>query len=194
MRKFQTLLMMSVVGGLALAATDSEAKRVGASSKSSAASTRHAEEPAKGTSVTIVPTFRSSVAGAAAGTAAGAAAAATTATDQAQLAAAKAAAAEEQRLSKLSDFERKAEIDEAAKRAEQAAKAAEMRWNAEQEAKAAADKHRQEMAEARRRADEDRAAEEKRQAVEREKSCIIKPAMSDAEIEHCKWAWSFPPP
>ena len=101
---------------------------------------------------------------------------------------------EQERQDKLAEQERKAQAEADARRTEEAVAAAEMRWKADQAARAAAERRRQEAVEARQRAAEERQAEEKRLALVREKSCIIKPAMSDAEIAHCKWAWSFPPP
>lgn len=55
-------------------------------------------------------------------------------------------------------------------------------------------KRRQDAADLRRAEEEAQRAELKHQALARELSCIIKPAMSDAEISQCKWAWSVPPP
>jgi len=48
---------------------------------------------------------------------------------------------------------------------------------------------KEEQADARRRAREERAQEEARQRAEREKLCIIKPVMTDAEIAFCKDVW-----
>lgn len=61
-------------------------------------------------------------------------------------------------------------------------------------AKEAAETQRRERAAARRLAEETRQAEAKLAAMERERSCVIRPAMTDAQIAHCKWAWSVPPP
>ena len=48
---------------------------------------------------------------------------------------------------------------------------------------------KEELAEARRLAREERAREEARLRLERERSCLIKPVMTDAEIAHCKEVW-----
>lgn len=53
---------------------------------------------------------------------------------------------------------------------------------------------REEAAAAKRRAEEDRQAVLRTKAIERDRSCVIKPVMGDDEIERCKWAWSVPPP
>ena len=52
------------------------------------------------------------------------------------------------------------------------------------------ERRRQDETNARRAEAEEQQAELKRQAIAREMSCIIKPTMTDAEISHCKWAWS----
>lgn len=200
MRAIRAVLIAAVCAGLGLGAAESEARRVGStSSKSYSSSARHVDDDAKRGGAGLSPAIRASVAGSAAGAVAGNAAARALSEadkvqppppDQASIA----AAAEQARLDKLSDFDRKAEVEDAAKRAEQAAMAAEIRFKAERAAKEAAEKRRQAEMEARQRAEEQRQADLKREATEREKSCVIKPAMSDDEIAHCKWAWSFPPP
>jgi hypothetical protein len=53
---------------------------------------------------------------------------------------------------------------------------------------------KQEAAEAKQRAEALRKEEERQQAIAREKSCVIKPVMTDEEIAHCKKVWSAPPP
>lgn len=98
--------------------------------------------------------------------------------------------AEVRRRENLSDFERKVEVEEAGKRAERAVEAG----RAEQEAEDIERMVAQSAAEARRRAAAERRAELRRQTIARERSCVIKPVMTDVEIAHCKWVWSFPPP
>jgi hypothetical protein len=48
---------------------------------------------------------------------------------------------------------------------------------------------KEEQAEARRLAREERAREQVRERAERERQCIIKPVMTDAEIAFCKEVW-----
>lgn len=197
MRALQAVLMTTIVAGLGLGAASSEAKRIGAATaKASSSAARTADDGLKKPGVSISPTFRASATGSAAGVVAGTAAAKALTNENPALQpeSDRAAVAEDKRLAKLSDFERKAEIEEMAKKAEQAAQAAEMRRKADLAAQAADETRRQEAAEAKRRAAEEQLAESKRQAIEREKSCVIKSAMTDAEIDHCKWVWSFPPP
>lgn len=200
MRVMRTMAAAVLLAGLGLGAADSEAKRLGAgANKGSAGTAKPADKEANTGGVTVAPRFRSGVAGPAAGTvvgaAAGGAAARALADDKEDAPPPdKAAAAEQERQDKLAEQERKAQAEADARRTEEAVAAAEMRWKADQAARAAAERRRQEAVEARQRAAEERQAEEKRLALAREKSCIIKPAMSDAEIAHCKWAWSFPPP
>lgn len=193
---YRQILAVAVAAVLAGAAADSEAKRFGA--KSSSRATESAS-----TLPAATAKFRggsdSSAGGAMVGAVAGgvagsAVARALSAEEKAQIDADKAATAELQRLSKLSDFDRKVQIEEAAKRAETEAKANEQRFKAEQAAREAAERHRLAEAEARRRQAEAQREEQQRQAIAREKSCVIKTAMTDAEIAHCKWAWSVPPP
>lgn len=97
---------------------------------------------------------------------------------------------EERRRATLSDFERKVQVEEAGKKAEQAVEAG----RAGQEEEETEQLLRQSAAEERRRAAAERRAESRRQTIARERSCVIKPVMTDAEIAHCKWVWSFPPP
>lgn len=51
-----------------------------------------------------------------------------------------------------------------------------------------------EAAEARKQAEFARQKELRRLAIEREKSCLIKPVMTDAEVTHCKKVWGQPAP
>jgi len=97
---------------------------------------------------------------------------------------------EERRRANLSEFERKVEVEEAGKRAEQAVETG----RAGQEEAETERLLREAAAEARRRAAAERRAEARQRLIERERSCVIKPVMTDAEIAHCKWVWSFPPP
>jgi hypothetical protein len=48
---------------------------------------------------------------------------------------------------------------------------------------------KEEKAEARRLAREERAREQERERVERERLCVIKPVMTDAQIAQCKEVW-----
>ena len=48
---------------------------------------------------------------------------------------------------------------------------------------------KEEQAEARRVAREERAREQERARAERERQCVIKPVMTDAEIAFCKEVW-----
>lgn len=48
---------------------------------------------------------------------------------------------------------------------------------------------KEEEAEAGRLAREERAREEEKERLERERQCIIKPVMTDAEIARCKEVW-----
>lgn len=196
MQAMRTVLTTAIVVSLGLGAANSEAKRLGSTAaKGSSSAARHADDGPKAPGVTISPSFRSSAAGSAAGTVAGSAAAkAMTAADKEQPEAEKAETAEEKRQSRIASLRRQAEIEEAAKEAERTAQAAEMHRKAELAAKAEEEAHRQEALAAKRRAAEEQQAELKRVAIERERSCVIKPAMTDAEIGHCKWVWSFPPP
>jgi hypothetical protein len=98
-------------------------------------------------------------------------------------------AAEQRRLENLSVFERQVQVEEAGKRAEQAVEAG----KAGQEEEETARTVEEVAAEARRRAAAERRAEQRARAIARERSCVIKPVMTDAEIAHCKWVWSFPP-
>ncbi len=104
------------------------------------------------------------------------------------------AAAEQQRLEKLSELERKARAEELANKSEEVLKAAEADRKARLVAKQAEEKRRQDEANARRTAEEAQRAEMKRLALERELSCVIKSTMTDAEISQCRWAWSTPRP
>ena len=53
---------------------------------------------------------------------------------------------------------------------------------------------REQEAEAKRLAEQQRREAAHVKAIERDRSCVIKPVMSNAEIDHCKWAWGVPPP
>lgn len=48
---------------------------------------------------------------------------------------------------------------------------------------------KEEQAEARRLAREERAREQEKKRAERERQCLIKPVMTDAEIAFCKEVW-----
>ena len=105
-----------------------------------------------------------------------------------------AALAEQQRLEKLSDLERKARAEEITKQSELILKTGEASRKAELSARQAEEKRRQDAANQKRAEEEAQRAELKRQALARELSCVIRPIMSEAEISQCKWAWSVPPP
>ncbi len=100
------------------------------------------------------------------------------------------ASSEERRRANLSEFERKVQVEEAGKRAEQAVETGRV----EQEEAETERLVRESAAEVRRRAEEERRKEMRQRLIARERSCVIKPVMTDAEIAHCKWVWSFPPP
>lgn len=97
---------------------------------------------------------------------------------------------EQRRREELAEFERKVQVEEVGKRAEEAVEAG----RAEQEEREAEKMLQQSAAEARRRAAAERRKEIRQQAIARERSCVIKPVMTDAEIAHCKWVWRFPAP
>lgn len=204
-RKHQALTTALAVC-FALTAAQAEAKRVGSSSRSSSSSSTVSkpkaddakpEEPRRDINVNVVPSIRYSAAGAAAGAVAGSAAAKAVAESdaaKAQAAEAEAAAAELSRMEREDNIKSKARAEELARIAEEAVKTAEAKFKAEQAAKLAEERRREEEAEAKRRAAEERREELKRLAIEREKSCVIKPTMTDAEIDHCKQVWSYPRP
>lgn len=101
-----------------------------------------------------------------------------------------AARAEQERQEKLGDLERKAQIEEVAKKAEQsvvAQKATAAQLETER-------LMREQEAETRRLAEEQRREAARAKAIERERSCVIRPVMADADIDRCKWAWGVPPP
>lgn len=197
MRAICSALLWAGVAILAVAAQDSDARRLGAKSSSSSSS---------GSAVVKAEPRSSPDAGSAlrygAAAAVGAAAGHTTAravteagkeeAEQGKSPAELAAEAEQQRVEKLTDLERKARAEELAKRSEQILKNGEERRKAELAAKQAAEKRHQDEANAKRAVEEEQRAEKKRQEQAREMSCAIKPVMSDAEIDHCKWAWSSP--
>jgi len=198
MRKSGFSAAMLLAAAVALGPGVSEAKRIGAKPKSSATPAKKADEEdaVKSSGTTFSPRLRMPVAagtGAAAGVAAGAAAASVPpsaaepeAADQEALA----AIDEQKRQEKLSELERNVQIEEAAGKAEQAVAAQKLRA-AQLETERLV---REQEAEARRRAEEDRQAAARAKAIERDRSCVIRPVMSDAEIDRCKWAWSVPPP
>lgn len=190
----RTFWMAVLIGGLVAGPGVSEAKRIGAKSTKSSANTKaDAEEAKPSAGITISPRMRAPLAAAAAGTAAGSAVAAAKSEPEqppADKPAEAAALKEQQREEQLLDLERKGRIEEATQKAEQAA-AARKALEARQEAER---RLAEEAAESRRRAEADRQATLRAKAIERDRSCVIKPVMTEAEIAHCKWAWSVPPP
>ncbi|MDR2240122.1 MAG: hypothetical protein LBE33_06735 [Zoogloeaceae bacterium] len=48
---------------------------------------------------------------------------------------------------------------------------------------------REELAEAKRLARAEQAREQEKERLERERECVIKPVMTNAEIAHCKKVW-----
>ena len=99
-------------------------------------------------------------------------------------------AAEQRRRENLSVFERQVQVEEAGKKAVEAVEAG----KASQEEAETERTLEEAAAEARRRAAAERRAEQRARVVARERSCVIKPVMTDAEIAHCKRVWSLPPP
>jgi len=84
---------------------------------------------------------------------------------------------------------RQAEI---AKRAAEKQKADEAAEDKRKEQEAAAEKARLEVEESKQREEQIRQAkieEQKRLRAERQRSCVIKPVMTDAEIANCKKVW-----
>lgn len=199
MRTIRPALMGTMVLVLALTANTSDAKRFGAKSSSSASPPVAKVEPRKSSETGGSPVLRYGAAAAAGSLAGHAAARAMTDADQEPVAkevstAELAAATEQQRLEKLSELERKARAEELEKKTEQILKSSELRVKGELAAKEAEEKRRKDEANARRAVAEEEQAELKRQALAREMSCVIKPVMSDAEINQCKWAWNSPRP
>lgn len=100
-----------------------------------------------------------------------------------------AARAEQARQETQGEPERKAQID-AAQEAEHDA-ATQKALAAQRETERLI---REQEAETRRLADEQRREVARVKAIERERSCVIRPVMADADIDRCKWAWGVPPP
>jgi len=88
--------------------------------------------------------------------------------------------AEQERLAKIAQAERKAELESKKAESDRLAKAAEAEKASQEKA---------EKAEAQRIARLEREKEEARQRQERERQCVIKPVMTDAQIAQCKEVW-----
>lgn len=197
MQTIRPVLIGVMVITLVLIAKDSDARRFGAKSSSSSSASVAKVEPRKNAEVTTSSALRYGAAAAVGGAAGGAAAKAMMDSDQedkGKSPADLAATAEAQRLEKLSELEQKARAEDIEKKTEQILKSTESRRKAELAAKEAEEKRRKDEANMQRAAAEERQAELRRVAIAREMSCIIKPTMTDAEINHCKWAWSSPRP
>jgi hypothetical protein len=88
--------------------------------------------------------------------------------------------AEQERLAKIAQAERKAEMESKKAESNRLAKAAETEKASQEKA---------EKAEARRIARLEREREATRIRLERERMCVIKPVMTDAQIAQCKEVW-----
>ena len=201
MHSIRPALMGMLIAAMALAAPHSEAKRLGAKSSSAAASSGSAVklEPKVGPEAGASSALRYGAAAAVGGAAGHATAKAfmdsdKEAPDQVKADADQEAVAEQKRLEKLTDLERKARAEEIARKTEQILKDTDMRKKIDLAAKQAEEKRREDDANAKRAEAEEQRAEMKRQALARELSCVIKPVMTDEEIKHCKWAWSSAQP
>ncbi len=195
MRKSGLSAALLLAVTLAVGPGVSEAKRIGAKSKgteTTPAKKAGDDDAVKSSGMTLSPRLRVPVA-AGAGAAAGAAAASVPSAEAAPAPVDKeavAALAEQKRQEKIGELERKAEIEESARKAEQTVAAQKARL-AQLETERLL---REQEAEAKIRADEVARAAAQAKAIERERSCIIRPVMSDEEIGRCKFAWSVPPP
>ncbi|MBI4987997.1 MAG: hypothetical protein HZC23_04165 [Rhodocyclales bacterium] len=88
--------------------------------------------------------------------------------------------AEQVRLAKIAQAERKAELERKKTESDRLAQEAEAEKTRQEKA---------EKAEAQRIARLEQQKEEERQRLERERLCVIKPVMTDAQIAQCKEVW-----
>lgn len=88
--------------------------------------------------------------------------------------------AEQERMAKIEQAQRKTELESKKAESDRLAKAAEAEKTSQEKA---------EKAEAQRIARLEREKEEERQRLERESQCVIKPVMTDAQIVQCKEVW-----